>query len=130
MTHLHALLRQALADLVRTVLAAQPRLDLLFDFPDHHPGAGQLLSLSLLGNLVGLPASIPSFPAIARQLLADCRLAEPDGPPDLGLRASSLVHVVNNLTVFRAEAAVFFSHVSFSQNQTRKIPASVSSKLF
>ena len=89
------------------MLDPQPGLDLVLDDADHHLRAGPFSALPFRRETVGLDRSIAAFAVVARQLLADGALAEPEGLRDLALGLSGLLHVGDHFTVFRTEAVVF-----------------------
>jgi hypothetical protein len=110
---LQALQDSGIADLLQAVLDPQPRLDLVLDDADHHLWPRPFLALPFRRKSVGLGGPIAAFAAVAREVLANGRLAGPDGLRNLDLVLSGLPHVGNNDSITRAEAVVFVSHSQF-----------------
>ena len=104
-------LGELVADLVRAVLQQQSRIDLILDYSCYHLGARRLFTVPFFSKFLGLLAPVTSLPSVPGELFADCSLAETNRQPNLSLGVFCLAHVVNNLTIFRAEAAVCFFHV-------------------
>ena len=95
------------------MLDPQTRLDLLFDYADHHLRASLFLAFPFGCETFGLGRSIATFTVVAGQFLADGALAESDGLRNLVLGLSGLIHVGDHFTVFRTEAVVFVAHSQF-----------------
>jgi hypothetical protein len=104
MTDLLVLQRKRLADLMRTVLDSQSRLDLVLHVADNDFRPSSFLTLAFSRESVCLSGSIASLTSVHGQLFTNCPLAEPGGLRDLVLGSSGFRHACYYLTVCRADA--------------------------